>query len=506
MKFSFVSVKILVVFALFIGNSYNSVGQTAITAVTIQNVNATSGKTYTSVPAAGGTAGLSSTYTWGTSTAATNNIKFATGFNIGATSYTYDEAFPTFVRFRRVNNNNGGTPIIGKRTMIFAERSTVFGTSTQFNLLPGYEDDMEKIFDNRTANIGTDNLFINDPTQNSNNIERVDVIYTGGISSTATPANIGFAVFDRGNTGAHDAVVVAAILSIDGNGLPTSFSAPLRIATANFGHIATTIDYHVIRKEEAATNLAISISADQSQQYGGAYVSFQNLGVAANTTIYGYAIIANDLPVAATAANLIDFTNATYYPTNTNNGGGIDLLAITGIARTGCATLPANVTPAPVCFGTSLSITGSGSTANSGTYTFWDDIRRGTKYTNGTNGYTISNTTFATPTNLAAGTYTVFVQAEGTICASPRRPVTFTINPASAYKASTSAATCNGVTANNNGTITLTGFAATDKFAFNAGNTYTGTATFATATTVPVNGVIANNLANPATATQNYAI
>jgi uncharacterized repeat protein (TIGR01451 family) len=54
---------------------------------------------------------------------------------------------------------------------------------------------------------------------------------------------------------------------------------------------------------------------------------------------------------------------------------------------------------------------------------------------------------------------------------------------------------------NNDARITLTGFTATERYAFNVGTTYTGTATYATATAIPANGIIANNLPNPAVAT-----
>lgn len=66
-------------------------------------------------------------------------------------------------------------------------------------------------------------------------------------------------------------------------------------------------------------------------------------------------------------------------------------------------------------------------------------------------------------------------------------PVTATITPA----------TCTGSVTNNDGTITLGNFTITDKYDFVAGATYTGTATYATATVIPVSGVITNTLSNP---------
>jgi Secretion system C-terminal sorting domain len=47
--------------------------------------------------------------------------------------------------------------------------------------------------------------------------------------------------------------------------------------------------------------------------------------------VYGYSICANDLPTTATPANLVNFNNATFFPTNTTTAGGIDLVSVTGI-------------------------------------------------------------------------------------------------------------------------------------------------------------------------------
>jgi hypothetical protein len=47
--------------------------------------------------------------------------------------------------------------------------------------------------------------------------------------------------------------------------------------------------------------------------------------------------MAYDLPAAATSANLVDYTNSTYFPRNTSSAttqGGIDLIALTGVLST----------------------------------------------------------------------------------------------------------------------------------------------------------------------------
>ncbi len=73
------------------------------------------------------------------------------------------------------------------------------------------------------------------------------------------------------------------------------------------------------------------------------------------------------------------------------------------------------------------------------------------------------------------------------ISAAPKTP-TFT--------ASATNVTCGFSSANSDGKITLAGFAATEKFDIVEGATYTGSATYATATSIPVNGVVRNNIEN----------
>jgi len=78
-----------------------------------------------------------------------------------------------------------------------------------------------------------------------------------------------------------------------------------------------------------------------------------------------------------------------------------------------------------------------------------------------------------------------------TIISNTNVPITATITPA----------TCNGTVANNDAMITVSGFGAADKYDFNVGATYTGTATYATATLIPITGILTNTLNNPLSVT-----
>jgi hypothetical protein len=75
------------------------------------------------------------------------------------------------------------------------------------------------------------------------------------------------------------------------------------------------------------------MSTSGTQNIGGVFLSLDDLGIANTIKIYGYSIFAADLPANAKATDLVNYKNATFFPTNTNSGtqGGIDLIALTGV-------------------------------------------------------------------------------------------------------------------------------------------------------------------------------
>jgi hypothetical protein len=288
--------------------SQTPLAQTAITAVTTSNSASTSTTTYTN----GGF-----TYNWGLSP--DNTTTSVNGFTAGGLTYSYASFLNGFVKLRRVNN----AVITGIFTLVWAETVT---SGTNYNMLPAYQNDMESFFDNRIYNQGTDNLFDN-TSSNSNNIERLDWILPNGFS-TPSPSLVGFAVFERGAVNAHDQFCIAAITSLDAMGNPASYGSIVRVTTAQYGDPGPSVSYRILK----ATYPNDLISAGNgTQNRGGVIISLQNLGISANTTIYGYSLMAADLPVSATPADLVNFNNITNFPTNTGNPGGIDLIAVTGI-------------------------------------------------------------------------------------------------------------------------------------------------------------------------------
>ena len=103
-----------------------------------------------------------------------------------------------------------------------------------------------------------------------------------------------------------------------------------------------------------------------------------------------------------------------------------------------------------------------------------------------------------------AGNYSVTVTDGNNCTANDSGTLTINANPAATAMATD--ATCSGTMVNSDGTITLSGFGATDKFSYTTGATYTGSASFASgSTTIPVDGIIENSLANPVSS-QQYTV
>ena len=323
----------LVLFVCFTLLLLQTNAQTSIVNVSMGNTAATTSNSYTASGAVGSSfSGTNYNYTFGAATQATNNQKQLNSLTIGQEIYSYVQNANSFVKIRRVNNS----VVSGTRTLLWVEKNNVAGGSgNKIAVVPQYNDNMESVFDGNSLNQGTDNLFANqgDGNGNNNNIERLDVIFAGGVISTYND-KVGFALFERGADNEHDPFVIAAVTSIDQNGNPTGYANPKRVNTGNWGNIpSSATDYYVVRKNPATeSNLRMSTSGKQN--IGGVFITFKDLGIATGVKIYGYSIIGYDLPASATAANLVDYSNNTYFPTNTSSAtsqGGIDLIALTGV-------------------------------------------------------------------------------------------------------------------------------------------------------------------------------
>ncbi len=220
-------------------------------------------------------------------------------------------------------------------------------TSTQFSA--PYASTYSSLLLGNNILRGSDNTFSNGTGVADGNIERLDFLFsTSGITAST---NTAFAIFDRGAVGQHDYVKIAVITGWDSvNSKPTAYAGNLvNVTTAQYGSVNPISDftYNLFRYSNG-DNLGspywTSNTETGTQGIGGVVVSLSDLGIAAGTTIYGYSLMGYDVGNGGSMANLVDWTNATYYPTNTlgdTGTGGIDLSAVNGVLYNRRAPEPA---------------------------------------------------------------------------------------------------------------------------------------------------------------------
>jgi hypothetical protein len=246
--------------------------------------------------------------------------------------------------FVRRNTDSSGNGVHNQVGVDNNNRSSTFqaqnGSATQ--VLGTYQTNLTGMLLNNNVLMGVDNLFArtNDTTKpQSGNIERVDFYF----GATVVSANQGITLFERGIAATDDVKIAVFTSWNSGSGAPITYSG--NVVTVNNTHYGsaldldpltggaqTTRDYTTLRF--ANGNDLTTLDATSSvigTSITGSFISFADLGIATGTTIYGYSLITPD--ATSNIANLADWTNATYYPTNTGGSttiGGIDLVSFNG--------------------------------------------------------------------------------------------------------------------------------------------------------------------------------
>lgn len=263
----------------------------------------------------------------------TGNIKI-TDFAYSGKTYVRYTYFDTII-IRRVAN--AYEPTNGNKQHIYCQGPNSVDNITHIMPFPvaypqvsGYNY-MEKVMKDGYINRGSDNVFNNDATSDLtfNNIERVDFVYKPGVAATVA-SSAGFLIAERGG---NDPFKIAAITAIDAAGNPTAFGPVLPVATSAYGNPITSAATFVMRKD-VSDNVLRPFSQVPTQQIKSVFVRLSDLGIANNQTAYGYALMGNDV-TATTSAQLLAYTNNTYFPTNTTSAnGGMDLASAPGIFHT----------------------------------------------------------------------------------------------------------------------------------------------------------------------------
>jgi hypothetical protein len=254
--------------------------------------------------------------------------------------YTFENRERTLNGFSTASRSFGvaslANNVFVRRNNVSPNQSSVWymSSGTGTNLAGMHEDDYPRMLLSNSVLSGSDNTFANSDTAvlTIGNIERVDFTWNAAITVTDALA---FAVFERGVAAQHDGFAIAAITAIDALGNPTAFGSLLKVASGWGGASNPVADqeYRLFRYSAGDTITASTDSSAVSVQgVGGLVFSASDLGLIAGTQVYGYALMAAD--VTATNSNeLLDWNNATFYPTSTDavtGGGGIDLAAFNG--------------------------------------------------------------------------------------------------------------------------------------------------------------------------------
>lgn len=259
-----------------------------------------------------------------------------------AEGYTFDGGRNAVTTFTTPTSTYGVSSqadnVFVRRNSVNANQSSVWYTSSGVgtNLSGPHDSTYGQLLTSNNLFAGSDNTFANGTLNTTGNIERLDFTWNSGLTVTDALA---FAVFDRGAVGVHDSFAIAAVTAVDASGNPTAYGTLLKVA-AGWGGTANPLadfNYRLFRYSNG-NNLSASTANSEvgAQGIGGIVLTPADLGLAVGTKIYGYSLMAMDV-TGTNSAQLLDWTNGTYYPTTTDGttgGGGVDLAGLNGMAFT----------------------------------------------------------------------------------------------------------------------------------------------------------------------------
>ncbi|MEM6884267.1 MAG: hypothetical protein AAF571_04490 [Verrucomicrobiota bacterium] len=203
---------------------------------------------------------------------------------------------------------------------------------------------MEEAYNSRNLAVGVENMFSNSGSTDKN-VERVDYIYSGGITARAAEGQdtdeYGFAFFERD---ANNNFGIAAITGIDGDNNVTSFGDLIMFGENDVtggdtdlnwgpdnlgGSLTNNGNFAILNGDTSDTSFDdfSFASTGTGQDIGGVFITFEELGLSQDQTIFGYAIFAGDQDDknggnAPSGATINDFDNDSVY--EQSSAAGID--------------------------------------------------------------------------------------------------------------------------------------------------------------------------------------
>ncbi|HHC11408.1 MAG TPA: hypothetical protein ENK79_02095, partial [Campylobacterales bacterium] len=250
------------------------------------------------------------------------------GFEYNGYRYSYVSESP-IIKIRRSDNNNSS----GEPCGLFAAKYN--NDSNQYKLAPTFPKncDMAKVMGGRIINIGALDLFKNenDGDDTPKNIERIDFISPNGIiapSSTSDLDKAGHVVTEKSG---NNEIKIAAILTLDNNGDPSSYGPIVTVHDENGDALANRkvnygntyiyledgstiglqqLGFYRNEKHSPQTPKPTHVG-NSNEKLNMAFVSLQDLGVNAGQKYYGFSYFGSDVD---DATDLVDYTS---FPKNT---------------------------------------------------------------------------------------------------------------------------------------------------------------------------------------------
>lgn len=151
--------------------------------------------------------------------------------------------------------------------------------------------------------------------------ERYDVFFGNDGTQTPTPANSGFLLLERGG---NDSIKIAAITSLGADDRPTAYGPLITVQTTDWVPQGFNLLTKIFGRDTGAA-LYSARGTNNLQELEGVLVTFADLGIIPDQTVYGYSIFGSDVDTASH-----DLTDPTTFPVNTTGINGLDL-AYTGL-------------------------------------------------------------------------------------------------------------------------------------------------------------------------------
>jgi len=248
-----------------------------------------------------------------------------TSFRVAGETY-FPITLPNGEIYTRVIVNRVANPVVADldRQTLFFQTNAAVGNTRYFG--NSYTRIQEAI-NRRIVNRGSDNIFANTGGSTNNNVERIDLLFDGGVF-TPLPLESGFLISERGG---NDNIKVAAITGLSnttGTGVVTSLGNLVDVTTSDWGGTGQNIATTVFQKFSTDAEMRPSQNLG-SQQIYGVFINFDDLGVDPFETIYGIAVFPNDVNATMDLVGLTDVPLATV-----EGNGGLDMMGGGGFFAT----------------------------------------------------------------------------------------------------------------------------------------------------------------------------